>query len=71
MAPIPDPTVERTRKRIKLTGEPPSPMDPRSAFRFAPSRLPVDPNAPILAPELREVAPGHIVAEFDPPSEAA
>jgi len=65
-APIPDPTVERTRKRIKLTGEPPSPMDPRSAFRFAPSRLPVDPNAPILAPELREVAPGHIVAEFDP-----
>ena len=25
-----------------------------------------DPNAPILAPELKEVAPGHLVAEFDP-----
>jgi oligopeptide/dipeptide ABC transporter ATP-binding protein len=65
-APIPDPAVERGRERIKLTGEPPSPLDPRAAFRFAPSRLPVDPNAPILAPELREVAPGHLVAEFDP-----
>ncbi|MDB5492957.1 MAG: transporter ATP-binding protein [Phenylobacterium sp.] len=66
-APIPDPKVERTRKRLKLVGEPPSPMDPRSALRFLPSRLPADPNAPILAPELREVAPGHLVAEFDPP----
>jgi oligopeptide/dipeptide ABC transporter ATP-binding protein len=64
-APIPDPTVERTRKRLKLEGEPPSPMDPRAALRFMPSRLPADPNAPILAPELKEVAPGHLVAEFD------
>ena len=70
-APIPDPTIERTRQRIKLKGEPPSPMDPRAAFRFLPSRLPVDPNAPMLAPELREVAPGHLVAEFDAPEEAA
>ncbi|RAK61730.1 ABC transporter ATP-binding protein [Phenylobacterium hankyongense] len=70
-APIPDPKLERNRKRLKLAGEPPSPMDPRSAFRFAPSRLPVDPNAPILAPALREVAPGHWVAEFDPPAEVA
>jgi oligopeptide/dipeptide ABC transporter ATP-binding protein len=65
-APIPDPKVERTRKRLKLAGEPPSPMDPRAALRFLPSRLPADPNAPILAPELKEVAPGHLVAEFDP-----
>jgi oligopeptide/dipeptide ABC transporter ATP-binding protein len=64
-APIPDPAIERTRQRIKLTGEPPSPMDPRAALRFLPSRLPVDPNAPILAPELKAVAPGHLVAEFD------
>ncbi|MFN3512351.1 MAG: dipeptide ABC transporter ATP-binding protein [Phenylobacterium sp.] len=70
-APIPDPARERTRKRLKLEGEPPSPLDPRSALRFAPSRLPADPNAPILAPVLREVAPGHLVAEFDPPAEAA
>ena len=33
--------------------------------------MPVDPNAPILAPALKEVAPGHLVAEFDPPAEAA
>jgi oligopeptide/dipeptide ABC transporter ATP-binding protein len=60
-APIPDPAVERTRKRLRLTGEPPSPMDPRAAFRFAPSRLAT--GAP---PALREVAPGHLVSEFDP-----
>jgi len=65
-APIPDPVLERTRQRVKLSGEPPSPMDPRAAFRFAPSRLPVDPTAPALPPELKEVAPGHLVAEFDP-----
>jgi oligopeptide/dipeptide ABC transporter ATP-binding protein len=70
-APIPDPRIERTRVRLRLSGEPPSPMDPRAALRFAPSRLPADPNAPILAPELKEVAPGHLVAEFDPPGGAA
>jgi hypothetical protein len=42
-------------------------MDPRAALRFLPSRLPVDPNAPVLPPALKEVAPGHLVAEFDPP----
>ena len=59
-APIPDPAVERTRARLKLTGEPPSPLDPAAAYRFAPSRL-----AGGIAPELREVAPGHLVADFD------
>jgi oligopeptide/dipeptide ABC transporter ATP-binding protein len=70
-APIPDPAIERTRQRLKLVGEPPSPMDPRSALRFLPSRLPLDPNAPFAIPELREFEPGHLVAEFDPPGEAA
>jgi oligopeptide/dipeptide ABC transporter ATP-binding protein len=70
-APIPDPVRERNRVRIKLAGEPPSPMDPRSALRFLPSRLPVDPTAPLYVPELREAAPGHLVAEFDPPAGAA
>ncbi|WP_091736451.1 dipeptide ABC transporter ATP-binding protein [Phenylobacterium immobile] len=65
-APIPDPVTERHRKRLKIVGEPPSPMDPRSALRFMPSRLPVDPMAPILPPDLLEVAPGHLVSEFDP-----
>jgi oligopeptide/dipeptide ABC transporter ATP-binding protein len=66
-APIPDPAVERTRQRLKLAGEPPSPMDPAAAFRFAPSRLAVDPTAPMPAAlALKEVAPGHLVSEFDP-----
>jgi oligopeptide/dipeptide ABC transporter ATP-binding protein len=64
-APIPDPSIERTRRRVKLQGEPPSPLDPRSAFRFLPSRTPADINAPFALPELREIAPGHLVAEFD------
>jgi oligopeptide/dipeptide ABC transporter ATP-binding protein len=60
-APIPDPSVERTRKRLRLAGEPPSPLDPEAAFRFAPSR-----RGTGTPPALREVAPGHLVAEFDP-----
>ena len=70
-APIPDPERERRRVRIRLTGEPPSPLDPRSVLRFMPSRLPVDPVAPIYVPELKEVSAGHLVAEFDPPEAAA
>jgi len=65
-APIPDPKIERTRKRLKLAGEPPSPMDPRSALRFLPSRLSDDPDAEVYVPLMKEVAPGHRVAEFDP-----
>jgi oligopeptide/dipeptide ABC transporter ATP-binding protein len=64
-APIPDPRIERMRQRVKLKGEPPSPLDPRSAFRFLASRAPADANAPFALPQLREVAPGHQVAEFD------
>ena len=64
-APIPDPTVERTRVRLRLAGEPPSPLDPRSALRFLPSRLSADPLAQVYVPELKEVAPGHLVSEFD------
>ncbi len=65
-APIPDPKIERTRKRVKLEGEPPSPLDPKTAFRFLPSRLEVDASTPVLPPKLEEVQPGHLVSEFDP-----
>jgi oligopeptide/dipeptide ABC transporter ATP-binding protein len=64
-APIPDPALERGRQRIKLVGEPPSPLDPRSALRFTPSRLPIDSSMPFAVPELKEMAPGHFVAEFE------
>ncbi len=65
-APIPDPVRERGRVRVRLDGEPPSPMDPRSALRFMPSRLTLDPLGPVYIPELREISPGHLVSEFDP-----
>ncbi|WP_304165970.1 dipeptide ABC transporter ATP-binding protein [Phenylobacterium aquaticum] len=61
-APIPDPAVERSRKRLRLSGEPPSPLDPKAALRFLPSRLG---DEPPYSPKLLEVAPGHWVSEFD------
>lgn len=64
--PVPDPTVEKTRKRVKLDGELPSPMDTRAQLRFMKSRLVDDPDAEQYRPELIEVAPGHWVAEHDP-----
>ena len=67
--PVPDPEYERRRVRVRTIGEPPSPMDPRSALRFLPSRLPLDPAGPFHVPRLVEHAPGHLVAEFDPPAE--
>ncbi len=58
-APIADPAKARKRTRIELPGEPPSPLDPASAFRFLPSRVGGD------LPQLKEVAPGHWAAEFE------
>jgi peptide/nickel transport system ATP-binding protein len=59
--PVPDPRVERTRERLKLPGELPSPLDPDAAYRFLPSRRGTGP-----LPALEEVEPGHWVAEHDP-----
>jgi len=64
-APIPDPVRERSRVRVRLEGEPPSPLDPRSALRFLPSKLSDDRSAPVYVPQLKEIAPGHWVSEFD------
>ncbi|HEY3694335.1 dipeptide ABC transporter ATP-binding protein [Phenylobacterium sp.] len=60
---IPDPARERARRRIRLDGEPPSPLDPRAPLRFLPSKLA---EQPVYVPKLLEVAPGHLVSEFDP-----
>jgi oligopeptide/dipeptide ABC transporter ATP-binding protein len=62
-APIPDPVRERARQRVRLDGEPPSPLDPRAPLRFLPSKLDVEPP---YVPKLIEVEPGHLVSEFDP-----
>ena len=61
--PIPDPVVERERSRIFLTGDLPSPANPPAACRFH-TRCPF--VQPTLCrderPELKELAPGHVVA---------
>jgi len=64
-APIPDPTKERARKRVKLEGELPSPLDPLAGLRFLPSKLPIDRLAEPYVPKLEVVGPGHRVSEFD------
>ncbi|KMW59108.1 Oligopeptide transport system permease protein OppB [Candidatus Rhodobacter oscarellae] len=62
--PIPDPVAERTRKRLHIPGELPSPLDPKAALRFLPSRLAEGETD--YVPELQEPTPGHFVAEHDP-----
>ena len=60
--PVPDPDVQKTRKRIILPGDPPSPIDPPAGCRFH-TRCPI---AKAVCseeqPELTEVAPGHFCA---------
>jgi oligopeptide transport system ATP-binding protein len=51
--PIPDPTVEARRRRIILTGDVPSPVNPPSGCRF---------HTRCWLRESREVLPGHEVA---------
>jgi peptide/nickel transport system ATP-binding protein len=63
--PIADPLIEKTRQRVKLDGELPSPMDTRAQLRFMRSKLVDDPDAEQYRPQLIEVGPGHWVAEHD------
>ena len=62
--PSPDPARERSKARIKLVGDLPSPLDPKASLRFMKSKLTEE--APFYRPQLIEVAPGHWVAEHDP-----
>ncbi len=64
--PTPDPRLERARKRVKLEGDLPSPMDSRAGLRFMKSKLIDDPEVVQYRPKLIEVTPGHFVAEHDP-----
>lgn len=61
--PIPDPEIEKSRKRLRLKGELASPIDPMAQLRFLPSRMGSDTP---YAPKLQERFPGHFVAEHDP-----
>jgi oligopeptide transport system ATP-binding protein len=60
--PVPDPRVERRRKRIVLRGEVPSPANPPQGCVFN-TRCPIAQNICFEAvPEYRAVRPGHFVA---------
>ncbi|HVR45481.1 MAG TPA: dipeptide ABC transporter ATP-binding protein [Candidatus Binatia bacterium] len=60
--PIPDPVLEKRRKRIVLTGDIPSPVSPPSGCRFH-TRCPVAFDRCVTEePPLREYEPGHFAA---------
>ncbi len=60
--PIPDPSVTRTRERIILEGDPPSPANPPSGCRFHPRCSLATEQCKQDEPEWREVEPMHWVA---------
>ena len=59
--PTPNPRIERAKTRLLLTGDLPSPLDPKAQLTFLKSRL----CEPGYRPKLEQIAPGHFVAEHD------
>lgn len=60
--PIPDPEIERSRQRIMLEGEVPSPINPKPGCRFAARCRYAKPICTEQSPVLKEVEKDHFVA---------
>lgn len=60
--PVPDPKFSRSRERIVLKGDVPSPVDPPSGCRFHPRCYIVIGKCSKIEPELTECAPEHFAA---------
>lgn len=60
--PIPDPKVEKNRRRIMLEGEVPSPIDTKPGCKFAARCVYAKPECMKKTPEFKEVEKEHFVA---------
>ena len=60
--PVPDPEKEKTRERILLTGDLPSPLNPPPACRFHTRCWKAQAICSSVEPPLLQISPGHQVA---------
>jgi oligopeptide/dipeptide ABC transporter ATP-binding protein len=60
--PVPDPARERTRERVRLEGDVPSPIDPPSGCRFRTRCPEVFEACDRIDPDLQRVGDGHVAA---------
>jgi oligopeptide/dipeptide ABC transporter ATP-binding protein len=60
--PIPDPNIQRSRKRIMLEGDVPSPINPKECCRFVDRCAYAKDICRQTTPTFEELKPGHFVA---------